>query len=138
MQVGQPTTLSARELLENATQLPWHKGFWGGQCFVKHRHGQGDCDYRPIAYDGDGLRSETPDRDILEHHYDSCSISDADTDLIVYAVNHLADYEAAVDALERTVALASRMYEDWPTIDIEIGGTIDEARAALTRLRGES
>ena len=35
-------------------------------------------------------------------------------------------------ALERITDLASRMYEDWPTIDMEIGRTIDEARAALS------
>lgn len=51
-----------------------------------------------------------------------------DAALIVYAVNRLPDYEAAVDALERLVAFD----EDPGNLD-----ALDEARAVLRRLRPE-
>lgn len=74
----------------------------------------------------------------------------ADTSLIVYAVNRLPDYEAAVDALAQLVAEADVYREDETTPDchlssgpycgahsfLEYSALVDEAREVLARLRG--
>ena len=55
--------------------------------------------------------------------------SEANAALIVAAVNHLPDYEAAVDALESVLRFAQPEY-------MSDDGAIDNARAALARLPG--
>lgn len=66
--------------------------------------------------------------------------AEQDAALIVYAVNRLPDYEAAVDALERLVEI-SQMYRfsDVTEVSAEtLRAAEQDARAALRRLRGNS
>jgi hypothetical protein len=56
---------------------------------------------------------------------------DSDAALIVYAVNHLPDYEAAVEALERMLAAADTGTRLW------MQRILDEENADLRRLRDE-
>lgn len=127
-----------KRLLDEATPLPWREclhltdknrctcGFFGeissipadvmvaqmGPCQFVHRHEEG-CggDMVPVAPE--------PARK-------------ANGQLIVYAVNRLPDYEAAVDALERLV----RLHDAAPAaLDVEFRGALTVADAALARLR---
>lgn len=72
-------------------------------------------------------------RAIVQHESWYVHPRTADLDLIVYAVNHLPDYEAAVDALERVLNVGDALWEDHPPVWMS---EADEARAALRRLRG--
>lgn len=99
-----------KRLLEAATPLPWHK----------------DLDY---FYDGN--------REQIGHTGE-CGAAwghkpwGANARLILYAVNRLPDYEAAVDALERLVMVET----EWPAEDYgERLDAIQQGKAALARLR---
>lgn len=94
------------KLLEEATPLPW------------------------IANDHEFVFG--PDGDSVAKTYSNLALGgDAsdNADLIVYAVSHLADYEAAVDALEGLLAVVDHTHGqgEW--------ATAEAARAALARLR---
>jgi hypothetical protein len=101
--------MSAKELLEAATPLPW-------------------------GCEDSSLFSGTY---VTDNSWNAIGAMDeaADADLVAYAVNRLPDYEAAVDALGRVVALADSFLaitepsSEWAT-------TMASARDALARLRG--
>lgn len=63
----------------------------------------------------------------VEADYTECSWKDADETLIVYAVNRLPDYEAAVEALERCINVLVRG-------EAAVIQAVIQARAALVRL----
>ncbi len=80
-------------------------------------------------------------------HFARTPQQEADARYTLYAVNHLPDYEAAVDALEPLARIAEAC-DDLPR---DIGATgiataggslswdeLDAARAALHRLRGDA
>jgi hypothetical protein len=96
-----------KRLLEEATPLPWKP-------FADKRHpveGRVGC----VATAPNGATAVC------------YGTNGTDAALIVYAVNRLPDYEAAVEALER--CLESWDYGDFDRADYEAG------RAALARLR---
>jgi hypothetical protein len=84
-------------------------------------------------------------RHIIREHGNGPQIANTilaeDAALIVHAVNHLPDYEAAVDALERLLE-AHDSYQPGSVRALEQADEFeaaeDNARAALRRLRGES
>ena len=94
------------------------------------------------------LEQATPlpwDRMPVEQDYTSCEWSSADEALIVYAVNRLPDYEAAVEALEQIdsactvfLTMADKYHPNGgpaPAWLDFIRDRQNEARAALARLR---
>ena len=135
LRAGGRVVTDVKRLLEQATPLPWH---YDGDSHSDEFWNRTSEETSELSYHLASL-----DRLVLDAvwHNDSTAglySTPADMALIVYAVNHLPDYEAAVDALQRLTTTASAMYDDWPTIDMKIGAAIDAARAALHRLRGES
>ncbi|HYI66337.1 MAG TPA: hypothetical protein VEW95_05400 [Candidatus Limnocylindrales bacterium] len=108
----------ASELLEQATPLPWdiEQGFEDA--------GTPDSHYTRPTDDAAILRlADYEDDPLIVRPY-------ADAALIVYAVNRLPDYEAAVEALERLLEA------NWPGAQIGSDGpVVDAAVAALARLR---
>lgn len=121
-----------KRLLDEATPLPW---YWEPRSEVLrcrigaegHRRGVGDYAFLSVE--------EWPDApEPLDEQ--------ANAALIVYAVNHLPDYEAAVDALETIERLlrpdpaGAPGYRGryWALVD----DAHDTARVALRRLRGDA
>jgi hypothetical protein len=106
--------MSAKELLAAATPLPWEAG-------------------KPSLLPAGRARLIWNGQELFATSWRAKDTEDAA--LIVYAVNRLPDYEAAVDALGRVVALADSFLaitepsSEWAT-------TMTSARAALARLRG--
>jgi hypothetical protein len=96
-----------KRLLDEATPLPWeaHSPYEpdGDYCWISSRKG------------GHVTGADASLRVIADHH------------LIVYAVNRLPDYEAAVDALDEFVRW-------WDGEDIDLKDA-HEAREVLARLR---
>jgi len=111
----------ARRLLEQATPLPWtdhfcHGTAGGDECWqsdphhdIFHPDAKGDGSYGTGAADIMCVDEQCPE-----------------VNLVVYAVNHLPDYEAALDVLERLVAFDSDPGEF---------EALNDARAVLRRLR---
>lgn len=104
-----PATLPRpQELLEAATPLPWTLN---EESFDR-------------VFGTDGMAIT-----------DDCCTGSADAALIVYAVNHLPDYEAAVEALAQLLD----HHENTCSVSGGPGAECvvrDDARAALARLRG--
>jgi len=106
---------TVKELLDAATPLPW------------------TVSPHPNPGFGVNIESELPDVDGQLAMY----VTPPDAALIVYAVNRLPDYEAAVEALGRLVATSERIGgggtngEWW----LPFQRSIREGRAALARLR---
>jgi hypothetical protein len=117
-----------KRLLEQATPLPWRMREYDHDIVA----GPDGEDEQYVAVDREGLV------ECVRHREDS--------ELILYAVNHLPDYEAAVDALDRIVAkldqweVECRSHGVWRESDPDArmaNWVRDEARAALRRLRGD-
>jgi len=103
----------ATVLLEQATPLPWR--------LRRSIHGP---KYRHVQIGRD-------------ESYTTLDLEPADARLIVHAVNRLPDYEAAVDALERLVGWNEPMCQRARSLEgHDRECPVDEARAALARLRG--
>jgi hypothetical protein len=111
-----------KQLLEQATPLPWRTILPGDTGWKARRY------FRCVAF------STKRDED-----YTTSPLIPADARLIVHAVNHLPDYEAAVDALERIARPIGAGYQgDVQDREALVRWMVSEARAALRRLRGES
>ena len=107
-----------KRLLEAATPLPW--SVWDAP--------------RPGIEGGDG--PEAASVVVYGEHEEMEGVSTLENAaLIVYAVNRLPDYEAAVDALERMVASCEMGFFDGIERPDNDPALVD-ARAALARLRG--
>jgi hypothetical protein len=107
----------AEELLKQATPLPWGQI---GQTIARGLHSVARTDER------------MEDEEL------------ANAALIVYAVNRLSDYEAAVEALDRLTDYArdlcrhnERDHECTAGALTRAEGAVEHARAALRRLRDE-
>ena len=77
------------------------------------------------------------DGSIRSHHGEIGYIDLPDGAIVIHAVNHLPDYEAAVDALEEILPLFEAEFVAASGYSTETA-LIDSARKALARLRGES
>lgn len=108
-----------KKLLDEATPLPW-RDLW------EHSDPEGDYPVGIKGNDGE------PNNWVVRHDDDLGTPLDKNNALIVHAVNHLPDHEAAVDALKRLTWLA-----DGDQDDEEWDDAYREARAVLRRLRGE-
>jgi len=121
----------AKRLLEQATPLPWHVRD-RGIGFEVH---VGDPAIGCENPNGSGWCTT-----INEGHRET--MDEGDAGLVVYAVNRLPDYEAAVDALDALTGAANFISlvadedvpseESWRNLDT----AVETARAALRRLRG--
>jgi hypothetical protein len=103
-----------KALLEQATPLPWAVG-------------------KSVSHDGHNLYEPASSGDITSP---DAHLSQPDAALIVYAVNHLPDYEAAVEALE-VIAKEDALLEANPdAFDGHAARYMQSvARFALARLR---
>lgn len=113
-----------KRLLDEATPLPWRE-VW--------ERSDPEGDYPTGIKGNDGERNNW----VVRHDDDLGTPLDKNNTLIVYAVNRLPDYEAALDVLERLVR------DEYPARPLhEIAATWGNATeaevAVLRRLRGDA
>lgn len=123
----------AKELLEQATPLPWHSTVLPKTTTDEYGN---PVERIPSVY---GRPRDEVYIVNIGRGYPGARLDgvrkEADAALIVYAVNRLPDYEAAVEALDDVFTrLDDHFGEDGPDWLYEWA---DKARAALARLRDE-
>lgn len=119
------TRPDVQAMIEAATPLPWRQSGT-----PEHPHwyisGPDTLVHGPWLQAYDDTVQETKDR------------WNADAALIVYAVNHLPQYEAVAAALEQVIADGEPYFEDGTPAFHPDDDSIRNARAALAALREEA
>lgn len=145
-----------KALLEQATPLPWHRHAYGHRS-IREAAGKVTRSLFLVGESVPGgasrkLRDTFTDLTYIHDVEEGPSVAltgngpkqTANADLIVHAVNHLPDYEAAVDALERVIRLVPYPSEQQhgPKWQLDnnrkVRDAVDTAREVLRRLRGEA
>lgn len=122
----------ARELLGAATPSPWECE--PGRPYNPALDPPDDGDWPTVFIPaGDADRDRLPGIQRFSVSLQHAN-ADADAALIVYAVNRLPDYEAAVDALERLL-LHALPHLPRTTMDPRAWSAVEGARIALCRFR---
>lgn len=123
------------QLLDKATPLPWSSRTYGHRS-IRAAAGQVARDLSRPPVDPE-VRATMTDLTYIEADEDGPRIAltgngpkqTANAALIVYAVNHLPDYEALADAVETLLG------DEHPSADAPTGCSCEPVRAALARLR---
>jgi hypothetical protein len=117
--------MGAKELLEQATPLPWR----ASETTIWSENRPDD----PTDWSGDAVAYTAQDKELEDGTYATAA-------LIVYAVNRLPDYEAAVDALEKIKSEEGKVCDQYEMCEHRACqssyGAWAIADAALARLRG--